>query len=167
MLPNGRLQTADKDALLEIVALREPGDVKMTPDPRPRFANGSVRVERLSVATPVYNDLTGEFFGMALIEADVSGRIEDVLLGLGGVECDVFVANGEGRLWASATLKDGVQLASKDQVIEDLPPEVQSLMDEQGIPFETEKELEYVGKRFLVDPGEKGILIFARLPVED
>ena len=162
MLPAGRLRTAKTDALMDIVAFREPGDVKMTPNPRPRFADGSDRVERLSVATPVYNDLTGECFGMALIEADVSNRIKEVMLGLGGVECDVFVANGEGRLWVSAGPEKGVQLAPKGQVLSDLPPEIVKLMSEPG-PFETEQELEYIGKRFLVDPGEKGVLIFARL----
>ena len=109
-LPTGRLYTADTDELMEIVSMREPGDVKMTLDPRPRFAKGSDRVQRLAVATPVYSDSTGECFGMALIETDIAARIEEVMRGLGGVESEVFVADGNGELWVSADPENGVKL---------------------------------------------------------
>lgn len=165
-LPTGRLRTAKTDLLMKTLTSLEPGDVKMTPQPRPRFADGSDVVARLSVATPIFSDLTGECFGMALIEADISNRVKEALLGLGGVECEVFVANGEGFLMVSASPQKGVQMAPPGKVIRDLPPEIVKLMSEPG-PFEAEKELEYIVKRFLVDPGEKGVLIFARLPEEE
>ncbi len=164
ILPTGRLHTSETDTLMDDVALREPGDVKMTLDPRPRFANSADQVERLAVATPVYSDVTGECFGMSLIEADISHEIEDILLGLGGVECEVFVTDGDGgRLWASASPNFGVRVASAGQVIGGLPPELAERIAEPGKPFETEQEYEYVCKRFYVDPAGRGIMIFARL----
>lgn len=163
-LPTGRLHTADTDELMEIVALLEPGDVKMTLEPRPRFASVLDRVQRLAVATPVYSDSTGECFGMALIEADIAGRIEEVMLGLGGVESEVFVADGKGELWVSADPENGVKMARPGQVIGDLPPELAERMGEQGRPFEIEQDYEFIGKRFFVDPAGRGVFIFARLP---
>jgi hypothetical protein len=161
-LPTGRLQTSQSDLLMDDVALREPGDIKMTLDPRPRFATGSDRTQRLSVATPIYSDLSGECFGMALIESNISRQIEDVLLGLGGVECEVFVSDGEGGLLASASDR-GVQVAAPGQTIDGLPPELLSRMGEKGQSFQLEHEFEYIGKRFYVDPTGRGIAIFARL----
>ncbi len=100
-------------------------------------------VERLSVATPIYSDLSGECFGMALIETDIARQIEEVLLGLGGVECEVFVSDGEGGLWASSSPEDGVRVATAGQAINGLPPEFVSRMGEQGLPFEIKQDYEY------------------------
>ena len=162
-LPAGRLQKADNDVLMEEVALREPGDIKMTLDPRPRFADGSDRVERLSVATPIFSDISGECFGMALIETDIARQIEEILLELGGVDCQIFVADGDGGLWASASPEDGVQVANPGQVINSLPPEFASQLNEKGTPLEIRHEYEFIGKRFYVDPTGHGITIFSRL----
>jgi hypothetical protein len=102
-----------------------------------------------------------------LIEADISRYIEDVLLGLGGIECEVFVSDGEGRLWVSADPKNGVQLASPGKVIKDLPTDLIKQLSEQGKSFELEKDLDYIVKRFFVDPAGRGVVIFARLPKHD
>ncbi len=162
-LPAGRLHTATSDALMEEVASREPGDVKMTLDPRPRFAERPVQLERLTVATPIYSEASGECFGMALIESDISRRIEEVLLGLGGVECEVFVSDGKGQVWASAAPDYGVRAGTPGETIDDLPPEFAKRLDEKGKPFEIQREHDYVGKRFYVDPSGRGVVIFARL----
>jgi serine/threonine protein kinase len=166
-LPVGRLHTAETDELMEMVALLEPGDVKMTLEPRPRFAQGSDRVQRLAIATPVFSDSTGKCFGMTLIEADIAGRIEEVMLGLGGVECEVFVSDGHGELWVSADPKNGVKMAPPGQLIEELPPELVQHMGEQGKPFDIEQEYDFIGKRFYVDPAGRGVFIFARLPEDE
>ena len=166
-LPDGRLNSAVSDALMDSVAMREPGDVKMTLDPRPRFVEGTDWVERLTVATPIYSDVTGEIFGMALIEADIRRFIEDVLLGLGGIECEVYLSDGEGKLWASADPRNGVRLATPGQVLSGLPSDIAKQMAEQGESFIVAKDQAYVGKRFYVDPTGRGIVIFARLLEND
>jgi serine/threonine protein kinase len=162
-LPSGRLKTSETDKLLEEISLREPGDIIMTIDPRPRFAENADGVERLSVATPVYSDLSGECFGMALIESDISHQIEEVLLGLGGVDCDVFVSDGNGELWASASPEDGVRVATPGQIADGLPPELATRMSAQREPLEITQEYEFILKRFYFDPTGRGIAIFARL----
>ena len=163
-LPTGRLHTAETDVLMETVKHLEPGDVKMTLDQRPRFAEGTERVQRLSVATPLYSDISGECFGMALIEADISRQVEDVLLGLGGVECEVYVSDGEGKLWGTASRRQGVQKAAAGQAVPGMPKELVDQMGKPGTPFEIRKDYKHIGKRFYVDPEGKGVMIFARLP---
>ena len=101
---------------------------------------------------------------MALIEADISRHIEEVLLGLGGVDSEVFVTDGSGQLWASVTPEDGVRIATPGQVIKGLPPDFEKQMAEPKKPFEIKQEYEYLGKRFYVDPSGRGVVIFARLP---
>ena len=162
-LPVGRLHTAESDPMMEIVASLQPGDVKMSLDPRPRLTKSIAQVERISVATPFFSDISGDCFGMSLIEADISRQIEEVLLSLGSVDCDVFVADGEGNLWASANPNNGVVMATGSQSIGELPPEFVEKMSEPRKSFEMEKDGEYVGKRMYVDPDGRGIMIFAQL----
>ena len=162
-LPASRLHSSEADALMASVGLREPGDVKMSLNPRPRHSDVSDRVKRLAVATPVYSDITGECFGMALIEADVSRRVEEVLIGLGGVECEIFVSDGLGEVWASDDPKNGVRVAAPGQIIDGLPAQIASRLVEQGEPFDVKQEYEYIAKRIYVDPTGRGVTIFARL----
>ncbi len=86
------------------------------------------------------------------------------MLGLGGVDSEVYVCDGEGELWVSATQEDGVKMASPGQGIHDLPPELVERMNDQKKSFEVEREYEFIGKRFFVDPAGRGVFIFARLP---
>ena len=56
VLPKGRLQVVESDALMAAVAALEPGDVRLSLETRARHATASSDSDRLSVATPVYGD---------------------------------------------------------------------------------------------------------------
>lgn len=167
VLPASRLQVVEADQLMGAIADREPGDVKMSLEPRGRHAHLASQIERLAVATPVFSDLSGECFGMAVIEADISNRIKEVLLGLGAVECELFVADGDGQLWVSADPKHGVRAALPGQSIPGLPEKVAARFAEKAKPFELRVKDQYVAERFYVDPAGRGVTIFARIPEED
>lgn len=166
-LPTGRLYRSESDQLMNQVAVREPGDVKMMLDMRPRFAEGSDQIDRLSVATTIFSDASGECSGMALIEADIARQTKEVLLRLSGVECNLFVADGEGRLWVTVTPRSGVQIATPDLVIDNLPPDIAGQLDVPKKAFEIRHEYQYIGERFYIDASGRGILIFARLPSDE
>lgn len=163
VLPEGRLHVMESDALMAKVAALEPGDVKLTLETRERHSTTSLDHDRLSVATPVYGDQSGEFFGMAVIEADISTRIKEVMLGLGSVECEIFIADGLGRLWVSTNPVTGVREASGEQTIPDLPEAVASAMAKKGEPFTLSLKNQYMAERRYFDPEGRGITIFARL----
>jgi len=167
VLPTSWLHEVETDALMTAVGALEPGDVRLSLESRTRNTKDTSNSGRLSVATPVYNDISGECFGMTAIEADFSKRIMDVLLGLGTVDCNIFVADGLGQLWVSATPDGGVQLANNEQVIPNLPAPVVDLISKHGEAFEQRQENLYVAQRFYVDADGKGILIFAILPEDD
>ncbi len=167
VLPVSRLSEVGADPLMVAVETLEPGDVRLSLESRGRKTNTSASLRRLTVATPVYSDVSGECFGMAVIETDVSKQIADVLLGLGAVDSEIFVADGLGQLWMSADQVRGVQLASGADIIPDLPQPIAEAMAKQGNPFELRIQDQYVAERFYIDPTGKGVTIFARLPVDD
>jgi len=168
VLPTSRLQDVETDALMIAVGALEPGDVRLSLEARTRHTNRrSANADRLSVATPVYSDASGECFGTTVIETDVAKRIMEVLLGLGTVDCEIFVADGLGQLWVSADPVRGVQLARDGENIPDLPATVESKMAEANEPFDLRSDDEFVAQRFYVDPTGRGVTIFARLPRDD
>jgi hypothetical protein len=157
------LQTIKADALIDAVSKLEPGDLKFSLEPRTSSGNGPSRVERLSVATPVYSDVSGDSFGMTVIEADVLKRVMEALTGLGAVDWEIFVGDGLGEMWASANPQIGAQIADAGQTIPDMPQEVVDQLSKKGAPFQLRGQNSYIAQRFFVDPTGRGVLIFARL----
>jgi hypothetical protein len=158
-----RLQTVKADELMAVVSNLGQGDLKFSLEPRTRYGEDPSRSTRLSVATPVYSDSSGEYFGMIVIEADVSKRVMEVLTGLGGVDCEIYVADGLGHMWGSANPTDGVHIADSGQTIPDLPKDVVEQLGKKGAPFLLRGKNSYLAQRFYVDPTSRGVLIFARL----
>ncbi|QEG37819.1 serine/threonine-protein kinase [Bythopirellula goksoeyrii] len=166
VLPESRRQMVETDELMNEVSTLDPGDVRLSLAKRGRHTNDATSVERFSAATPVYGDNSGECFGMTVIETDIARRIQEVLRGLGSVDCDIYIADGSGNLWASTKPEQGVRMAHQGETIPDLPKQVAEQMAHEGESFELHSEDEYVAQRFYIDPQARGVTIFARLPEE-
>jgi serine/threonine protein kinase len=165
-LPGSRLQTVKDDRLMAVVSKLELGDLKYSLEPRTRYGENSSHVARLCVATPVYSDISGDCFGMTVIEADVLKRVVEVLNSLGAVDCEIFVGDGTGQMWGSISPRVGVQVADHVETIPDLPKEVVEELNKKGTPFLLHGENSYVAQRFYVDTSGRGAMIFARLTTE-
>lgn len=162
VVPDGRLQTVKDDPLLAAVSLLEPGDLKYSLEPRARYGSDAPVGARISVASPVDSDLTGQAVGMTVIEADVVKRAIEALASLGTIDGEIFVADGLGQIWGCADSRAGVQAAETGTTIPELPAEVVSEIAKKGKPFLIRGENRYVAQRFYVDPTGRGVLIFAR-----
>jgi serine/threonine protein kinase len=163
VVPKSRLGKVDTDDLMKQVASFEPGDVKLSLDPRARHQELARLTQRMSVATPVFSDKSGNSFGMTVIETDIGRRVQNVLSGLRTVNCSLYVGDGEGHLWAWAEPQGGVRMADGKMMIPNLPAEVAERLDQQGMPFQLREEGEYIAERFYVDPTGRGVIIFARM----
>jgi serine/threonine protein kinase len=162
IVPKSRLLTSETDELMQKVAALEPGDVKLSLETRSRHGD-TARTQRMSVATPVFSDKTGDCFGMVVVEIDMSRRIENLLRGLRTTENEVFVGDGTGQLWAWVEPREGVHVARAAQQIPKLPPEVVERLGNAGEAFQIIEEGEYIAQRFYVDPTGRGAMIFARM----
>lgn len=163
VLPSSRLQTITDDELMAVVSTLEPGDLKYSLEPRARYKKDASRAERLCVAAPVHSDVSGDCFGMTVIEADVLQRVTEVLTGLGAVDWEIYVADGLGHIWGSVGPQTGTNPAEPGQVIPDLPKSVAEQLGKKGVPFLLRGENNFVAQRFYVDTTGRGVMIFARL----
>lgn len=167
ILPVSRLRTIEDDKFISLVATLEPGDVKMTLESREQDSTETRSVERIGVATPVFSDISGECFGMTLIEADIMKQVIEVLTALGAIDYELFIADGLGKVWAVADPTKGIQMAVGNLEITDLPSEVAEHFSQEGVPFQLQRTNEYIARRFYVDPDGRGIFIFARMQSEE
>ncbi len=167
VLPASRLLTVETDTLMNSVSTLGPGDVRLSLNTRTRHVERPNQKDRLSVAAPIFSDAAGNFFGMIVIELDISKRIRDVLLSQGSFNGEIYIADGEGQLLVSADTDEGPQLAGHAERIPNLPAEIEAKLSAGKEPFELNGDNEYVARRMYVDPDGRGVLIFARLLEED
>lgn len=167
VLPKSRLKEVESDELMTAVGSLESGDVKMTLETRTRHRNTSSTFDRLSVATPIYSEFSGECFGMTVIEVDISKQIMEIMLGQGAIDSEIFIADGSGDLWLSADPTRGVRVATQEELIPGLPEAVADKLSNEGEPFELRRTNEYLAERFYFDPNGRGVTILARLPTDD
>ncbi|MEM6329056.1 MAG: serine/threonine-protein kinase [Planctomycetota bacterium] len=166
-LPASRLRRFEADSLLEATLQLEPGDTRASIDPRPRQADAAARVRRLTVATPVYADATGEPFGMVAIEADVTRKIEKILGDLGMLSGDVLITNAQGVVVAGAEAGGGATQRWNGAPVTDIAPAAAPAFAEATGETAVDDGRTVVARRVLIDPAGVGTGIVVTLPAED
>ena len=156
ILPLSRHLTSDTSTLMALAANLEPGDVKLTFYSRTHHGKNLADLERFFAITPVFGEASGEFFGMTVIEADISKTILKVLRGLGKVNYELYFADGSGMLMGSVHPQRGIQMAGPSESLPDLPEQVTALLAREGQPFQLAIDDEFVAERFYIDPAGEG-----------
>ena len=167
VLPDSRLKQLAADALMATVSSLEPGDVKLSLEPRTPASESTKKIDRLYVATPVFSEHSGECFGMTVIEIDISRRIMDILQSQGGIDSEIYIADGQGQYRVSADPVKGVQMESESKEIPQLPDRLAGSLLEPGEPFEIYQRDQYVAERFYFGNEGRGVTIFARLSEDE
>ncbi|MEM8911498.1 MAG: serine/threonine-protein kinase [Planctomycetota bacterium] len=163
VLPSIAAEPIESDELLTGLESLEPGDVKLSDSPRTRHLSKPYSIDRLSVATPVFGDADGQWFGMTVIETDITKRVTRVMGNRVAPNHEIYVGDGQGQLWVTSDPDHGVQIASRGSIIPDLPESVKERMATEGLSFEVQEENVYYAKRFYAAPTGRGVLIYARL----
>jgi eukaryotic-like serine/threonine-protein kinase len=163
VVPASRLAVVKADPLAAAVAALEPGDVKLSLAARTEEVEETARMDRLTIATPVFSERSGKCFGMILIEEDINKQIAEVLSGLGTVDYELYVADGTGQVRAVADPAGGFRQVDAPMQIPNLPAEVAELLEQPNLTLDVSQEDEYLGRKFTIDPSGKGIFIFGRL----
>ncbi|HVX13285.1 MAG TPA: serine/threonine-protein kinase [Pirellulales bacterium] len=101
-VPKSRLEERRNDTFFEAVSDLAPGEVRLViAEPSADGAGLRASRPRVLAAVPVYNEASGELFGLATIETDMVADAEGILEGFAGREAEVFVTNSSGQIWAT------------------------------------------------------------------
>lgn len=162
-LPTSRLRTRDSDALATEVGYLQPGDVRVSTKEAEETNLNRLDSQQLTVATPVFDEVTGDYFGLTLIETNLALQVMKMISEQGVWNGDVYVADGRGKLVVKAVTDHGPEFVDRLEIIPHLPATVKTRLERDQLPFELRSPEGYYAKRFYLTPNGRGILIFARL----
>ena len=105
-LPGSRLQAIEDEELLAEIGELSLADVLLTMRYRNQSAKKNPAAKNrqevtLLAATPVFDETTGDLFGMVTIELDLQGRVVQVLERLEQSTARIFVTDTTGHAWVS------------------------------------------------------------------
>lgn len=166
-VPQSRLAATDDDQLLAEVIQQELGDVQFSLEQRPQQAAHSEKTRRLIAAVPVFDESTGDPFGMVMIEADLNAKLVSILESLGDVAGEAWIGQAGGEAWISISRENAPRIAPPDALLIDECPETEALAAARTLPFEITDGETYYGIRFRDNPNSQGVTVFVRVLDDD
>ena len=109
-LPASQLKpVSDKDFLDEISHL-SPADILLTTQYRHKQTGKKRQEVSLLVSTPVFNEATGEIFGVVTLELDLLARVVQALEQLDQSTAKIYVTDANGKGWVSDDPVAGIKV---------------------------------------------------------
>ncbi len=153
-VPLSRLAEIEISPFVKTVMDLEPGDVKGSLGTQLSSGPMQGNPNRLVAATPIYDELTGEFFGIVAIEVDVLNRLEQILQGLDNRLGEIFITDITGNILVKSSLELGVVKVAGREKISTLIPELKTLFSSGSTTrFQTDDST-YGAIRVQLDPND-------------
>ncbi len=153
-IPVSRLAVVEKSSLLNEVLALEPGDVKLAVGPKLSGDDGNRQARRLVATIPVFDELTGEVFGVVTIESNLAMQINEILGALGAVLGEIYVCDPASRVWVRASPEFGVEMEPSDVDIRTIVPEVAAFFADGAMTRSMSDYQTYLASRVLLDPSD-------------
>jgi hypothetical protein len=125
-VPLSRLAILEMSPLFTAAMGMGPGDVMISLDDRNQASRRRRRARRLVAAIPVYDEQSGDAFGLVAIETNVVSRIQIILNGLDERLGHIYITDDEGNVLVQSDPEFGVEVVTRDVNIAELVPEAAS-----------------------------------------
>ncbi len=126
-VPQSRLARLETTRLLTEVIEMEPGDVRFSLQETLAKSHAKTNNRRLAAAIPIYDDQSGEAFGVVSIETNITRRIQTILNGLDERWGELYITDAEGGIWVTSHPSFGVKREASGMNITALVPETSVL----------------------------------------
>jgi serine/threonine protein kinase len=121
-VPTSRLGKLDDEELLTQTAVLSPGDILLVIRQQADSPNRTRQQVRLVASTPVFDEMTGEFFGIVAVESDLLTRIVQFLERVEQNTASIFITDLSGRIWVTDNPDIGVDIKNHEMNIENIIP---------------------------------------------
>jgi hypothetical protein len=132
----------------------EPGDVRISIDERLSASHTSSHRRRLIAAVPVYDEQSGDSFGLVVIETDLISQIQSILNGLDDRAGEIYITDAEGRILVTSNPEFGVEVASKDVRVSDLVTETADFFTKNSKRRSLSDASTFIARRIQLDPSD-------------
>ncbi len=151
-VPISRLASAEKSPLLAAVMELEPGDVKTSLKGRLSSNHSGSSRRRIIAAVPVYDEQSGQPFGLVAIESDLISGIQSILNGLGDRFGEIYITDAEGHILVTSDAEYGAEVFVHDFDIGDVVPPAAEFFSTDSRQQHLSDNWSYIVRRVQLDP---------------
>lgn len=160
ILPASRLGTYKRVDNVEAIMSLNPGDVFLLDgmSVEQKDAKSQTLALTLLAATPVYDELTGDVFGMVLIETDLERDLED-LLEATNAAASVYVTNVTGEIVMHHSRERGIELGRLGNPVAGVVPQLEGFFSSSQIAETQTDESSYYATRVRLGTGQNSTIL--------
>ncbi len=148
-VPRTRLGSQSVTPFLKEVLALPPGEVKFTLSEQAQGGH-----PRLLGAIPVYSDLTGDPFGLVVIEAGLFNWVRRTLDGLSVRDSEIYITRADGQIWLTSLPEVGIRERLHNANIDSIIPELASFFTNTNIEEVHSVPGKYIALHVRLDPDD-------------
>ncbi len=151
-VPQSRLASLESPKSFQDTLELGPGDVKVSLDDRPVAAHDTRKYRRLVGSIPVYDDTTGNVFGMVTIETNLTGKLSGILNALDERFGTIYITDASGHVMVAARPQAGVEIVSPELQVSDFVGDAAEFFSADGLIRNHSDGENYIARRVVLDP---------------
>jgi hypothetical protein len=156
-VPKSRLGTYADAELLMQTAASSPGDILLLIRGQQSTEAGRRQEIRLIATTPVYDEATGNLFGMVSIETNLLNRIVHFLDRVEQQTANIHITDAQGEIWVSDDPLTGVDITAREINVAELIPETAAFFEDETQKRQLNPEHGWIAGRVMLDPANRQI----------
>jgi serine/threonine protein kinase len=162
-----RLTAVDAKELVASVASLSQGDVLLMIRQKADSEKIARREVHLIAATPVFDERTGELFGIVTVETDLLALLVQFLDRIAQNTANILVTDDSGTIWVNDDPRAGIKIESREvSVSTDIPAAAEFFQTGEGKRFVNENE-GWIANRIPLDPANPHASIGVILQLRD
>lgn len=151
-VPQSRLATLEQSSLLQETTQLEPGEVKLSIDQHLSNEERSTQHRKITAAIPVYDDTTGDIYGIVAIEADLVVLIQNILNELDDRLGQIYITDNQGNVLLTSNSVAGIEIVSHKMNISESMPKVSEFFSKDARQKYLSDGSTFIAHRIKLDP---------------
>ncbi|WP_298863095.1 serine/threonine-protein kinase [uncultured Gimesia sp.] len=151
-VPQSRLATLEMSPLLKDVIAMDPGVIKLSLGQPLSSNQHSGQHRSIIAAIPVFDEKSGDIFGIVVIEADLVNQLKNILNGLDDRLGQIYITDSEGKVLLSSNSISGVEIVSHEMQIKDFIPQAVAFFSKDSRQKSLSDGKIFVAHRVELDP---------------
>lgn len=151
-VPKSRLGAFEDERLQKQTSALSPGDIQLSVRDRSHAADMMRQGVRLVASTPVYDDTTGDLFGVVVVETDFLHRIVQFLERVEQRTASIYITDFEGDIWVSDDPETGVNVPTRDANVDAMIPDIAEFFANSDRHRRLDRSGGWIAGRVVLDP---------------
>jgi len=152
-VPESRLGPFSNAELLKQTTALSPGDILLTIHGQSSSPHVARRGVRLVASTPVYDETTGDLFGLVAVETNLLNRIVQFLERVEQRTASIYITDSDGHIWVSDDPEIGVDVKTRDISVVDIIPETADFFSRTEQHGRLDLNSGWIAGRVALEPG--------------